>query len=95
LKPFLIFQLLRQGHREANPKKNNKICTDPKSFYFTKSADFISTASLILAPIGLANASLACVQVLGFDVSNDVVTGAGTVHLPRGLVFSHLQGKTA
>jgi hypothetical protein len=47
-------------------------------------------ACLILAPISLANASLACVQMLGFDVSDDVVTGAGTVHLPWGLVFSHL-----
>ena len=43
-----------------------------------------------LAPICLADTALSSVQVLWLDVSDDVVACAGAVHLPRGLVFSHL-----
>ncbi len=32
--------------------------------------------------------------MLRFGVSNDIVACAGAVHLPWGLVFSHLQDKT-
>ncbi len=45
-----------------------------------------------LAPICLANASFARVQVLGLCVSNYVVACTGAVHLPWRLVFSHLLG---
>ena len=61
-------------------------CADPRS----KTRRSFCLEQPALAPISLANATLAGVQMLGFGVADDVVARAGAVHLPGGLVFSHL-----